>query len=337
MCTRVLWNDNDLAVLSGRTMDWPESTDPVLTVLPQGLERHGGELGGETVVADNPLTWTSRLGSLVTTVYGAGTVDGLNERGLAAHMLYLDITELAPRDPARPGLHMGLWIQYLLDNAATVEEALALLDTFQLVMIEMNGFAATVHVALEDARGDSAIIEHIAGEQVVHHDRSYTVMTNAPAYDEQRRLLREQVRKARELGYDQAASDVPLPGNVNPVDRFQRAAYFRALLPKPENERQAVASVLAITRNASVPFGAPYASGRFAVYNTEYRTVCDLTHRRYFFELSTSPNLLWTELDAFDLSPGAPVMTLDPDDIHLSGNVSDTYTRAPDPFAPAGR
>ena len=26
MCTRVLWNTNDIAVLFGRTMDWPEST-----------------------------------------------------------------------------------------------------------------------------------------------------------------------------------------------------------------------------------------------------------------------------------------------------------------------
>ena len=38
---------------------------------------------------------------------------------------------------------------------------------------------------------------------------------------------------------------MPLPGNVNPVDRFQRAAYFRALLPKPKNEREAAAGILA--------------------------------------------------------------------------------------------
>lgn len=36
MCTRILWNTNDRAVLTGRTMDWPESTEPVLTVFPGG-------------------------------------------------------------------------------------------------------------------------------------------------------------------------------------------------------------------------------------------------------------------------------------------------------------
>jgi choloylglycine hydrolase len=44
---------------------------------------------------------------------------------------------------------------------------------------------------------------------------------------------------------------------VSPVDRFQRAAHYGALLPKPGDEREAVASILAIARNVSAPFGAP--------------------------------------------------------------------------------
>ncbi|MFI8451836.1 linear amide C-N hydrolase [Streptomyces erythrochromogenes] len=332
MCTRILWNTSGHAVLAGRTMDWPESTEPVLTVFPRSMERDGGRLVGTDVVGGNPLLWTSRFGSLVTTVYGAGTADGLNEAGLAAHMLYLDSTDLGPRDPGRPGLQIALWIQYLLDRAGTVAEALDLLGTCQLVPVELRGFAATVHVALEDASGDSAVVEYLAGRRQVHHDRSYTIMTNEPPYDEQLRLLREQVRIVRELGHDEPGSEVPLPGNVNAVDRFQRAAYFSALLPEPADDRQAVASILAVTRNASVPFGAPYREGRFRTYNTEYRTVCDLTNRRYFFELATSPNLLWAELDRFDLSPGAPVMTLDPEGPELVGDVSAGFGPSPRPF-----
>ncbi|THA86118.1 linear amide C-N hydrolase [Streptomyces sp. A0592] len=222
MCTRILWNTGGHAVLAGRTMDWPESTEPVLTVFPppppRGVERDGGKLGGTDVVGDNPLLWTSRFGSIVTTVYGAGTADGLNEAGLAAHMLYLDSTDLGPRDPGRPGLQIALWIQYLLDGAATVAEALDLLDTCRMVPVGMRGFAATVHVALEDASGDSAVVEHLGGRRQVHHDRSYTVMTNEPPYDEQLRLLREQVRIVRELGHGEPVSEVPVPGNVNAVD-----------------------------------------------------------------------------------------------------------------------
>jgi penicillin V acylase-like amidase (Ntn superfamily) len=36
--------------------------------------------------------------------------------------------------------------------------------------------------------------------------------------------------------------DMPLPGNVNAVARFQRAAYYAALPPEPVDVRQALAA-----------------------------------------------------------------------------------------------
>jgi penicillin V acylase-like amidase (Ntn superfamily) len=123
---------------------------------------------------------------------------------------------------------------------------------------------------------------------------------------------------------------MPLPGNVNPVDRFQRAAYYRALLPNPKNEREAAAGILAIARNVSLPFGARYEG--FGIYNTEYRTVANLTAKRCYFELTTSPNVIWVDLSAMNLDAGQPVRTLNPDDISLSGNVIGTFRPAQAPF-----
>ena len=112
------------------------------------MKRDGGRVGPTQVVAENALCWTSDYGSLVTTVYGIGTADGINERGLAAHMLYFKTADFGTRDSSRPGLHAGLWAQYLLDNAATVEEAVGLLGAVQLVMVESHGHPATVHLAI---------------------------------------------------------------------------------------------------------------------------------------------------------------------------------------------
>ncbi|MFA5958571.1 linear amide C-N hydrolase [Hyphomicrobium sp.] len=322
-CTRVLWNDNDFAVMVGRTMDWPESTQPILTVFPRGLAREGGKAGADVVVADNPARWTSKYGSIVATIYGIGTADGMNEAGLAAHMLYLNAADFGPRDSGKPGLQAGLWAQYLLDNAATVVEALKLFEGVQIVRVEANGHNANVHVAIEDATGDSAIIEFIGGKPVIHHGRQYTIMTNDPTYDQQLALLDKQ-------DFSKPASDMPLPGNVNPVDRFQRATYFHALLPKPKTEREAAASILAIVRNVSVPFGAPYKG--FGIYNTEYRTAADLTAKRYYFELTNSPSVIWADLSAMNVEAGQPVRTLNPDDISLSGNVIGGFRPSPAPF-----
>lgn len=320
--TRVLWNINHLTVLVGRTMDWPESTQPILTVFPRGMLRDGGRMGPVEVVKTNPFRWTSLYGSLVTTAYGLGTVDGINERGLGAHMLYFNACNFGPRDPNKPGIQAGLWAQYLLDNAATVSDALALLDGVQFVMTEAPGAATRVHVAIEDASGDSAIIEYVNGKCVIHHGREFRILTNDPEYDQQLEAL-----KAQNFIY--ASSTVPLPGNVNATDRFVRTAYFLPLLPEPKSDRDALASMLSILRNVSVPFGAH--SKDSSIFNTDYRTVSDLGNKRYYFELTTSANVIWVELEHFRLKPGAKVMILNPDNPKLSGDVSHHFSKAEKP------
>jgi penicillin V acylase-like amidase (Ntn superfamily) len=321
-CTRILSNDNKLSVVVSRTMDWPESTHPMLTVFPRGMQRDGSRLGPAVVVKENPGRWTSKYGSIVVTAYGLGTVDGVNEKGLGIHKLYLVATDFGPRDRSKLGIQAGLWGQYLLDNAATVEEALALMEKMQPVMVELDGMKATVHLAIEDATGDSAILEYVGGRLMVHHGREYRVMTNDPPYDQQLELL-----KQWDFNFKTATRQTNLPGNVDPSHRFVRATYYERFLPEPKNQQEAIAGVMAIARNVSVPFGAPNNLPG-TLYNTEYRTAIDLTNQRYFFELSTTPNLVWADLKKFNLNAGAPVMLLDPNNVDLAGNVSTKFQKA---------
>jgi choloylglycine hydrolase len=317
-CTRILSNDSRLGVFSARTMDWPESTEPKLWVFPRGIARDGGVVAGARQVPGRAATWTSSHGSVIVSVYGLGTADGLNERGLGGHALYLSATDFGARDPNMPGVAATLMLQYLLDTAASVTEALAMLERVQVVMVEARGHKASLHLALQDASGDSAVVEWVAGRKTVHHGRQYRIMTNDPPFDQQLALLRER-------DFSRPSSDTPLPGNVKATDRFQRAAYFLQMLPEPKTEREAISGVMAIARNASVPFGAPY--GGFGIYNTEYRTAMNLTERNYYFELANAPSVVWMALSGFDLSPGAQVLMLDPDDVRLAGDVTGRFQR----------
>jgi penicillin V acylase-like amidase (Ntn superfamily) len=317
VCTRVLWYATDRGVYVGRTMDRPESTEPEIVVFPRGLARDGGMVGPLRLIDHNPLTWTSAYASVVVTVYGVGAADGLNERGVGAHLLFFNACDFGERRADLPALHAGLWVQYLLDMADSVTTAIELLRSVALVMAEARGSQTSVHVAVEDASGDSAIIEYVQGEMTVHHGREFRIMTNDPSYDQQLELVAQH-------DFSAPTSDTPLPGNVNPRDRFARATYYSALLPEPADDRQAVAGILAVARNVSVPFGAPYKG--FGIYNTEYRTVCDLTNRRYFFELTTAPNVVWLDLHDFALDPGAPVMVIQPDNLALSGDIGSRFT-----------
>jgi penicillin V acylase-like amidase (Ntn superfamily) len=190
---------------------------------------------------------------------------------------------------AKPGIQSALWAQYVLDSFSTVEEALANMDKVQpvTVAIQIHGQTqrGTVHLALEDATGDSAILEYIDGKLVVHRGRQFRIMPNAPSYDEQLTLLGER-------DYSKATMDTQVPGNVNPRDRFQRASYYLAVLTKPDSERQAIAGMFGLIRNVSIPFGAPVNGSTF---DTEYRTVSDLNKVVYYFELTNAPNVIWAK------------------------------------------
>ena len=42
---------------------------------------------------------------------------------------------------------------------------------------------ATLHLSMSDKTGDSAIVEYIDGQQVIHHSRDHQVMTNSPIFE----------------------------------------------------------------------------------------------------------------------------------------------------------
>ena len=179
VCTRIFWNDNAIAKTVTRCMDWSVSDEPVLWFVPRGTERRGGDDA-------TALTWTSRFASLAVSMWDSGTVDGLNDQGLAAHALYLDPEDVRFAEPDdRPTVSNALWVQYLLDHYATVAEAVADLDRVRITSPDFRGLQLGIHIAIEDATGDSAIIEPLGGRLVVHHGREFTVMSNSPTLDEQ--------------------------------------------------------------------------------------------------------------------------------------------------------
>lgn len=298
MCTRALWAREGQPVLVGRNMDWTERMDTRLRVMPRGIRQDGR-------TEDSPLSWTSKYGSLVATVWDSAVCDGINEKGFTARLLYLAESVFADRDSTKPGLSVSLWTQYCLDNFASVKDALAALDEFQLrpfpIVHQAETVQSPVHLSIADATGDSAIIEILGGKAVVHHGKQYYIMTNSPTYDKQLMLAKE---------YEGLGGRKPLPGTIEPEDRFVRAAYYTKNLPEPEDYSAAVAGLLSVMRNASAPFGYNDPE-RPNVSPTIWRSISDLTNRVYYFEFTTMPNLVWVDLNKLDLSEGAGTAILD--------------------------
>lgn len=304
-CSRVTWLGPANQVITGRSMDWPYGFNSHFYVVPRG-ERVDGA-GGV-----NSLRWTTRYGAVVasgsTSPGGAvdASFDGLNERGLAANLLYLAENDFGLSQAGnRPRLSFAAWTLYLLsqyDSVAAVVKAVAD-DRIQIVPVAFGpgGIAkATVHMAVSDASGDSAIIEYLNGKPVIHHGRQYRVMTNSPIYSEQLKLNSFWTTKdgAKEL-----------PGSIQSPDRFVRASYYLQQLPATTDTRQALAGVMSVMRNVSVPWGTPDPQHP-NIAPTWWRTLIDQTNKVYYFDSALSPQLVWVNLQTINFRPGSGVRAI---------------------------
>lgn len=306
-CTRVVYLGADNYVITARSMDWKVDVGTNLWVFPRGIA-HTGEAGS------NSIRWTSKYGSVTASGYDVSTTDGMNEKGLVANLLWLAESEYPKPDASKPGLALSLWAQYVLDNFATVGEAVEALnrEPFTVVTASVPGEErlATLHLSISDATGDSAIVEYIGGKQVIHHDRKYQVMTNSPVFEKQ--LALEEYW--REIG-----GTVMLPGTNRAADRFARASFYINAIPKDESPELTLASVLSVIRNVSVPYGIT-TPDQPNISSTRWRTVADQKHLVYFFDSALTPNTFWVDLKEFDLSENGKVMKLE-----LGKNQSHVY------------
>ncbi|QIK64479.1 linear amide C-N hydrolase [Leucobacter viscericola] len=296
MCTRVVWPNANGAVLVGRNMDYHRDLGTNLWKLPRGVERNDGVTGH--------MTWTAKYGSVVAAAFDMITVDGMNEVGLAGHVLWLAESVYGSFDESRPALSQAVWLQYFLDNFSTVADAVAWVEDNGVQVVQLadpeSGEVPALHLALNDAIGDSAIFEYIDGKLDVHHSSDYLVMTNSPKYEEQLALLAE---------VEGFGGDLPLPGSTLASDRFARASFYVGRLPQPATQLAAIASMFSVIRNAAQPFRTP-DPGKPDASQTIWQVVADLTNKRYVFESTTRPNIVWVDLADLDFQEGSPELVL---------------------------
>lgn len=318
-CTRVIYHGPNGTYLTGRSMDFKDPIVSNLWIFPRGMQRHGA-------AGPRSVKWTSTYGSVIVSGYEISAVDGMNEAGLNANLLWLANAKYPEDDGATPRMSLSIWAQYFLDQFATVDEAVkhARATPVQVVSGEVPGrpgSLAPLHLSLSDATGDSAILEWIDGKLRIHHDREFRVMTNEPSYDEQLAITRY---------WNGVDGRTFLPGTNRASDRFVRASYYADAVIQTDDPRTAAAAVFSIIRNVSVPYGislpdAPNLS------TTRWRVVADHKNKLFYSESATSPNVFWLDLKRLDFSQGAQTRTLELGvDMNriLAGEVSDQFVPA---------
>lgn len=298
-CTRVVYKGNNNLIITARSMDWKTDIPANLWILPRGIERNGE-------VGTSSMKWKAKYGSVITSSWDIASSDGMNEKGLVGNMLWLVESQYPDftKDGAQKGLALSLWLQYALDNFASVNEAVKAFGKNEFVVVSSTipgtNIFATVHLSLSDATGDNAIFEYINGKLNIHHNAEYVTMTNSPIFEEQ-------------LAINTYWKNIPgttmLPGTNRAADRFVRAFYYIHAIPKTDNVRVATASVFSVIRNCSVPLGIS-SETEPNISSTRWRTVADQKNLIYYFDNVLNPNVVWVDFNKIDLTEKGKVKKL---------------------------
>jgi len=149
------------SVFVGKNLDWPIGDGFIVinkremqkfALLPAGLKTK---------------QWISRFGSVTFNQFGKEfPLSGMNEAGLIVEETSYPIPQY-PVQNSKPQINELKWIQYQLDNYASVQEVLEHLDE-----LNINKWLFGLHYFLSDASENCAIIEFTEGKLRIYNDKN---------------------------------------------------------------------------------------------------------------------------------------------------------------------
>jgi penicillin V acylase-like amidase (Ntn superfamily) len=168
-CSSFVLENNGYAVFG---TNYDNTLHPgLLFVNKRGVAKHAFSAD----IADEPFRWKARYASVTFNVGGYQHAwAGMNERGLVLSTMALYATE-PPAPDERPSLDWGpLWMQYILDTCATIEDVIAA-DALVRIVHTVD------HYLVADRSGNAAVVELLDGEMVIHtgDDLPVKVLTNS--------------------------------------------------------------------------------------------------------------------------------------------------------------
>ena len=177
-----------------KSYDWHDGAG-VLYFNPKGIKRHTfphESLRGKQSGRSLAHAWYSRFASVSFNQYGRGFPNGgMNERGLAIEVLWLNETEYTERDQ-RPYVNELEWVQYVLDTCENVEQVEALLSKVRISPIH-----GQVHYFFCDQSGRCGALEFIKGDTKLYLNELQTPSLTNHSYEQSIAYAREQQRMGK--------------------------------------------------------------------------------------------------------------------------------------------
>ncbi|USD61830.1 linear amide C-N hydrolase [Vibrio sp. SCSIO 43140] len=290
-CTSVAWN-TELGTFTSRTMDWMESTKPVLGNINKGDIRaiQGNGLGDK---------YTVKYDMVAVLAYGELVADGVNSEGLQVNALfYPDMT----MKKATKGSEVTQFTvaEYLLASYASVDEIVKALPNIEFASIDMEGMPVEMklHWSVTDKSGDRLVIEMDEDGINSYRGDDAMVMTNDPSMKIQLEQLKEVEPRFKDATRD---TDYGSIGNGNSHSRFLHANYFMSHLEQPTSVTNGMMKLSTVPFR--VPVDAPYKDFGHGMsgYATEYTITQSLETGDTVFEYNFDENWNTVQFNVYDM------------------------------------
>ena len=314
-CTGITIKPKDGSVIFARTLEFAQDIRSNAIIIPRGMK-----FVGSTPDGSPGLPWTTRYGAVGMNACGLPVfADGLNEKGLHVGVFYFPgyaryqaIGEQERDCSLAPQELSG----YLLGTCANVEEAVKAVKSVRVgeVTFPEFGFVLPLHYIVNDASGESVVLEYVDGDLKVHPN-PLGVMSNSPTFDWHMTNLSNYVNlsvtnvppfdlsgtKLPSLG--QGSGMLGLPGDFTPPSRFIRAVAFSKSAIPVESSREGVLQAFHILNQFDIPKGAVRGQehGKEVADYTLWTSASDLKNLRYYFRTYDNSRIRMIDLRAVDL------------------------------------
>ena len=171
-CATFAASTSDGKHLFGRNFDLVETDTLLIYSHPEGAYESIGiaDIGILGVSQNTSVSPDSPLGKFIMVFTPYLVVDGMNEKGVGAGILMVNIDE-PHQDNGKPDLLLYCAIRGILDYCASVDEALALLESY-----DIHSDMGNYHLFITDKSGRYVVVEWLDNEMVV---TEYPCCTNS--------------------------------------------------------------------------------------------------------------------------------------------------------------
>lgn len=164
-CSTIAVQSPEGHALFGRNFDWSGCEALIVEAHPENGYASLSTVNMDFITQNagsGVVSMALRLDEVRTLAALYAPLDGMNEAGLAVSVNMIQDSAVIEQDTEKPDLTTTTAIRLLLDRAATVEEALALLEQYDL----HGSMGMMIHFAISDATGRSVVVEYVGNEMV---------------------------------------------------------------------------------------------------------------------------------------------------------------------------